>query len=71
MSRTQSCPSQERLLTRWEVALVFKVSPRTVTAWARSGRFPSTRTPGGQYRFRESDVNAQVAAQNANGARLV
>ncbi|MFI7449508.1 helix-turn-helix domain-containing protein [Nonomuraea sp. NPDC049714] len=67
MPRTQSRPSSERLLTRWEVAEVFNVAPRTVTAWARSGRFPSTRTPGGQYRFRESDVTAQMSAYQPDG----
>lgn len=67
MTPTQSRPARERLLTREEVAEVFNVSPRTVTEWARSGRFPSTRTPGGQYRFRESDVDAQLNTQNENG----
>ncbi|WTY93102.1 helix-turn-helix domain-containing protein [Sphaerisporangium sp. NBC_01403] len=57
----------ERLLTRLEVAAVFKVAPRTVTSWARGGRLRSTRTPGGQYRFRESDVKEQLAAENQSG----
>jgi excisionase family DNA binding protein len=47
----------ERLLTPGEVALIFKVDPKTVTRWASAGRIGSIRTPGGHHRFRESDVN--------------
>lgn len=61
-SAPSTSPPQERLLTRDEVATVFQVKARTVTAWARSGRIPATRTPGGQYRFRESDVNTYRSA---------
>jgi excisionase family DNA binding protein len=49
---------------------VFNVAPRTVTAWARSGRFPSTRTPGGQYRFRESDVDALLQEDDQPGPAM-
>jgi excisionase family DNA binding protein len=64
---TPSPDLMERLLTRLEVAAVMRVSPRTVTSWARVGRLRSTRTPGGQYRFRESDVKEQIAAENQSG----
>ncbi len=47
----------ERLLTPGEVALIFKVDPKTVTRWASAGRIGSIRTPGGHHRFRGSDVN--------------
>ena len=37
----------ERLLTPGEVALMFRVDPKTVTRWASAGRIGSIRTPGG------------------------
>ncbi len=36
-----------RLLRTREVARLFQVSERTVAEWARRGRIPSVRTPGG------------------------
>ncbi len=36
-----------RLLRTREVARLFQVSERTVAEWARRGRVPSVRTPGG------------------------
>jgi excisionase family DNA binding protein len=47
----------ERLLTPGEVALIFRVDPKTVTRWAAAGGIGCIRTPGGHRRFRESDVN--------------
>ena len=38
-------------LTRTDVAHLFQVSPSTVTRWAREGRIPAKRTPGGHYRY--------------------
>jgi excisionase family DNA binding protein len=40
-----------RLLRTREVALLFQVSERAVTDWARKGRLPSVRTPGGHRRY--------------------
>ena len=48
--------SPERLLTPGEVALLFRVDPKTVARWASAGRIGSIRTPGGHRRFRESEV---------------
>lgn len=36
-----------RLLRTREVARLFQVSERTVAEWARLGRIPAVRTPGG------------------------
>jgi excisionase family DNA binding protein len=47
---------EQRLLTPGEVALMFRVDPKTVTRWASAGRIGSIRTPGGHRRFRESEV---------------
>jgi len=52
----------ERLLTPHEVAVMFRVDPKTVSRWASSGRIGSIRTPGGHRRFRESEVRALLAA---------
>ena len=51
----------DRLLTPGEVALIFRVDPKTVTRWASAGRIGSIRTPGGHRRFRESEVKTLVA----------
>jgi excisionase family DNA binding protein len=40
-----------RLLRTREVAVLFQVSERAVTDWARKGRIPSVRTPGGHRRY--------------------
>ena len=41
----------ERLLRTSDVAILFQVSERTVSEWARRGRVPSMRTPGGHGRY--------------------
>lgn len=35
---------------------MFRVSPKTVTRWARSGKLTALRTLGGHRRFRASEV---------------
>ncbi len=40
-----------QLLRTSDIALLFQVSERTVSEWARRGRIPSVRTPGGQRRY--------------------
>lgn len=47
-----------RLLRTREVALLFQVSERAVTDWARRGRIPSVRTPGGHRRYPADEVFA-------------
>lgn len=47
---------QEVLLTPSEVAALFRVDPKTVTRWAKSGKISSIRTLGGHRRYRESEV---------------
>lgn len=42
---------ENRLLRTREVAILFQVSERAVTDWARRGRLPSVRTPGGHRRY--------------------
>ncbi len=47
---------QDDRLTRREVAAIFHVSPSTVTRWAREGKVPAKRTPGGHYRYPAEEV---------------
>jgi len=46
----------ERLLTPAEVAALFRVDPKTVTRWAKSGKLSSIRTLGGHRRYWENEV---------------
>ncbi|AZI58755.1 helix-turn-helix domain-containing protein [Nakamurella antarctica] len=55
-----SIETSERLLTPGEVALMFRVDPKTVTRWASAGRIGSIRTPGGHRRFREAEVRSML-----------
>ena len=48
--------SGEPLLWPREVAPLFGVTPKVVTAWARRGRIAYARTIGGQHRYPRSDV---------------
>lgn len=44
------------LLTRAEVAAMFRVSPATVRRWAAAGWAPTVRLPGGHLRFKTAVV---------------
>ena len=48
--------AEHELLTPSEVAVLFRVDPKTVTRWARAGKIASLRTVGGHRRFRTSEV---------------
>jgi excisionase family DNA binding protein len=54
-------PSIEPLLTPSEVGKLFRVSPKTVTRWARQGRITSVRTLGNHRRYRASEVREALA----------
>lgn len=47
----------EVLLTPAEVAAIFRVDPKTVTRWAKSGKITAIRTLGGHRRYRRSEVH--------------
>jgi excisionase family DNA binding protein len=51
----------EQLLTPAEVATLFRVDPKTVARWAKSGKLQSIRTPGGHHRFPQSIVSALLS----------
>lgn len=57
----------ERLLRTCDVALLFQVSERTVSEWARRGRVPSVRTPGGHRRY-PADQIRQLLLEGRKGS---
>ncbi|MFC6883491.1 helix-turn-helix domain-containing protein [Actinomadura yumaensis] len=50
-------------LTPAEVAVLLRVSPETVSKWAKQGRLDGVRTPGGRWRFRREVIAAFLAQQ--------
>jgi excisionase family DNA binding protein len=57
----------DELLTADDVAGTYKVSRQTVGRWAREGILPTAAiTPGGQRRFRRSDVEELLAPGKAS-----
>lgn len=60
---TNERDDEERLLTPSEVAKLFRVDPKTVTRWAKSGKLSSIRTLGGHRRYRASEVHALLEGQ--------
>jgi excisionase family DNA binding protein len=48
--------AKHELLTPSEVAVLFRVDPKTVSRWARAGRISAIRTIGGHRRFRASEI---------------
>ncbi len=60
---------QEVLLTPAEVASLFRVDPKTVTRWAKSGKLTSIRTLGGHRRYKESEVKALLTATTNDSTR--
>lgn len=56
ISPMEPTPEPEELLTPSEVAAMFRVNPKTVTRWARSGKISAIRTLGGHRRFRATEI---------------
>ena len=52
------------LLTPAEVAELFRVNPKTVRRWAQAGKVSVVRTLGGHRRFRRSEIEAQLHADD-------
>ena len=59
--------AEHALLTPSEVAVLFRVNPRTVTRWARTGKISAIRTIGGHRRFAASEVQRFI--ENGQEAR--
>jgi excisionase family DNA binding protein len=54
----------DQLLTPSEVAEMFRVNPKTVTRWERTGRLRAIMTIGGHRRYLLSEVRKAVEAAN-------
>lgn len=54
--KAPSGSKNDELLTSQEVARLFRVDPRTVTRWAKTGRISCIRTLGGHRRYRSSEI---------------
>lgn len=51
-----------------EAAALIPVHPDTLRNWADEGKVPFIRTPGGQRRFRRSDIEALLGRTAVNAA---
>lgn len=54
--------TEEKMLTPGEVAAMFGVNSQTLARWARTGKVPSIKTPGGHRRYREAEIRALLEA---------
>ena len=52
----------DELLTPGEVAKIFRVDPKTVTRWAKSGKLTSIRTLGGHRRYHATEIARLLAS---------
>jgi excisionase family DNA binding protein len=63
-------PSDYRpLLTPQEVAIRFRVDPKTVSRWAKTGKLKSIRTLGGHRRYYEDEVEALIKGSTVPATR--
>ena len=60
-----AAPQSNDLLTPAEVAVLFRVNPKTVTRWARAGKISAIRTLGGHRRFRREEIEAVLRSEGA------
>jgi excisionase family DNA binding protein len=49
--------NEDQLLTPAEVATMMRVTSKTVTRWAKTGKVSSVRTLGGHRRFRMQEID--------------
>lgn len=65
MSDRDTQTNEDDLLTIGETARRFGVTVATVRNWDKAGRITSTRTPGGQRRFKRSDIEELLRPTDA------
>ena len=56
------------LLTPTEVADLFRVNPKTVTRWAKSGKISAIRTLGGHRRFSATEILKHLDEQQVEAS---
>jgi len=70
-TRTTSGREAAELLTPGEVGRLFRVDPKTVTRWAKTGRLASVRTLGGHRRYpADQPAIRQARGEVAHAAAL-
>jgi len=62
--------SADRLLTTGQVAVMFRVNPRTVNRWASKSLLGSVLTPDGHHRLRETEILDLLDEWDHGGARV-
>jgi excisionase family DNA binding protein len=67
-TRMSEATNEDELLTPSEVAKLFRVDPKTVTRWAKSGKLSSIRTLGGHRRYRAAEVRSLLEGQRESHA---
>jgi excisionase family DNA binding protein len=70
VTRLLSPSDADALLTPREVAAMFRVSPKTITLWARTGKVSSVRTMGGHRRYRASEIRKLLEALEGESVRI-
>lgn len=66
---TGSNHPDEDLMTRRQVAYLFRVTSAAVASWARRGRLVEVRTQAGRPRYRRADVEALFRRGTRRGAK--
>ncbi|MEV7012479.1 BldC family transcriptional regulator [Streptosporangium sp. NPDC051022] len=61
-------PATEALLTPTEVAVLFRVDPKTVARWARTGKLTPVRTIEGHRCYKETEVRALLTGEHPTPA---
>ncbi|MEM1513159.1 MAG: helix-turn-helix domain-containing protein [Candidatus Jordarchaeales archaeon] len=61
----------EKLYTNGEVARTFGASYVAVKKWAYSGKVRLIKTPGGKYRFPESEVKRLLGGRTPKGRAVI
>lgn len=59
----------EDLMTRRQVAMLFRVTSAVVATWARRGRLPEVRNEDGRPRYRRGDVEQLFRTELARRLR--
>jgi predicted site-specific integrase-resolvase len=60
---TGTALAEEDLMTRRQVAYLFRVTSAAVASWARRGQLPEIRNQAGRPRYRRADVQALLASR--------
>ena len=66
--RTRPLPDAEPFLHTSHIADLLHITPKTIAHWAKVGRLPHQRTPGGHRRYPNQAIR-QLAASLAKGVR--